>query len=356
MQTPSPIHKGVMASNLNLALPGFAHQSTLPYTELDTGVAVPGQRVLPRSRLEAATRPNKTVTRSNEPIVGTITPLAWRHDHWEQHQNPGDLIFAGALEKGTRNKRTDAATLSLPQIQELLLRLYKQAHRSSHDHETGLISEFEPAISKAHEGAKDYMQKYLEYGERFLTSSAEVFHKVAYDMHHRAFTGLSRQHILRQYPFAGNYMSDDGRDDATIASRTLNICWQGPTTYQEAVNVWGALHEGHKCFLILKRRFDPASSTTTQKKYKEFYLQPWFGFEPFPPDNELEYYDDAGLLEYGAVFPVGRCYRAPLDISSEVVRETKAGKHGDLASRGVLCETVALDMGPSRACLDMYQV
>jgi hypothetical protein len=356
LQTPAPLHTGVYASNLNLQVPGYAHQVTQPYTELDAGVAVPGQKTLPRSRLDIATRRNKTVTRSNEPIVSTITPVAWRYDHWEQHQVPSDILFAGGLEKGSRNRITDAATLNVPQFVELLARLYKQAHRSAEDHQTGLASEFEPIMSHSDEGVKRYMENYREYGERFFTSDHVIKGKVAFDMHYRSFTGLSRYHILKQYPIAGAYMSDDGRDDATLAYRTVNVCWQGPTTYQEVFNYWGALHEGHNCFFILKRRYDPMASTPNKKVYKEFYLQPWFGFEPFPPDPELDYYDDAGLLEKGAVFPVGRVYRAPLEISSEVVRETKAGRYGEAASRGVLCETVCLNMGPSRACLDMYVV
>jgi hypothetical protein len=352
MQTPSPIHTGVMASNLDLPLPGYAHQSTQPYTELNAGVAVPGQKTMPKDRLKLATQRNKTVTRSNEGIFNTVTPVGWRLEHWEHYQGPADLMFVGKIDAVL--KRTDAATLNLAQMQELLLRLYQQAFQKSQDHTKALISEFEQVTEYANPGIKAYMDKYMKVGERFFTSSPEVKHNVEHDMHRKCFMGLSRQHILEAFPFAGGYVSDDGRDDATIASRTINICWQGPTIYQEVYNVWGPVHEGHLCGLILKRRYDPQSSTLDKKVYKEFYLQPWSGFEPMPGDEELEYYDDAGYLEYGVFIPVGRAYRAPLNVSEQHVREVKAGYNREMASRGVFCETVALNMGPSRACLDMY--
>jgi hypothetical protein len=261
-------------------------------------------------------------------------------------------MFAGKVDSIL--KRTDAATLNLPQIQELLLRLYQQAFKKSEDRTKGLISEFEAGVEPAHPGIADYMRKYKKYGESFFTSTAEIRQNVEHGLHLKCFVGLSRHHILNLYPFAGVYMSDDGRDDATIAHRTLNICWQGPTTYQQVFNIWGPVHEGHLCGLILKRRYDPQSSTLSKKVYKEFYLQPWMGFEPMPPDSELEYYDDSGRIEFGVFLPVGRVYQAPEVVSELHVREIKAGFNRELASRNVFCETVALNIGPSRACLDMY--
>jgi hypothetical protein len=165
------------------------------------------------------------------------------------------------------------------------------------------------------------------------------------------FVGLSQRQIMHFYRFLGVYASDGGR--YAKPHLTYNVIVGGPTTYQETFNLWGPLVEGHHVFLILTRRPDP---TRGINKFGAFYFKPYSCKADYPPSSETAYYDDADVLCYGEVIPIGRVYREPLEkCDSNEQRDLKAGITGTSQDAfQVRVTTVPLIMGARRVCRDLF--
>jgi hypothetical protein len=273
----------------------------------------------------------------------------WPTQRYEQQQQPGDLIFI--REQKTGNGRS-FPTLVVAQLNEMFLHCYNKLvslGRAQPVKKHGIIS-IENVPQEVPTGVLALQHSFMELGEDVFEDD-KTWNSLCNDKQFSPFVGVSMRQIMHFYRFLGLYASDGGR--YAKPHLTYNIVVGGPTTYQEAFNLWGPLTEGHNVFLILTRRPNP---TAGSKIYGAFYFKPYACKEDFPPSSETIYYDEAGIMRYGKVIPVGRVYRTPLEkADSEEQRNIKSGitstSHEAFQTR---ITTVPLIMGARRCCRDLF--
>lgn len=353
MQDAPPIRTGVEPGQIpGYGLPSVPGVAAGPGASLRPLGIVPGT-VIPRpgAPLSSKGRKNKSGQSSNEPIVTTIIVEPWLTQHYEQRQQPGDILFIRSTASG--NGKT-FPTLNVAQLNEILrnsyLRLQEIRGSVNAASQQRAAGNLEP-VPENTSNVSELYERMHSVGEALLDDEAN-WTKISTNRTFSAFIGVSLKLIMYCYRFVGLYASDGGR--YAKPHLTYNVIVGGPTTYQEAFNIWGTLTEGYNVGLILTRRRDP---TGRANSYAEFYLKPWQGHEDYPPnDEDTAYYDEAGIKHYGRYIPVGYVYRTPLEPADPAEqRDRKAGLLANSVDADqTRVSTVALVIGPRRVCRDLF--
>jgi len=341
------VQPGAIAGFGASSVPGV---SAGPGSSLRPVGLVPGPVIgRPGDRLPSGGRRNKSGQSSNEPIVTTIIVDVWPVQHYEQYQQVGDLLFIRTKETGNGHS---FPTINVAQLNEMLQICFNKIQaldRLQPQRKYGPTSVDNVPLEVSN-GVMELLHEFQQHGEGVF-EGAKNWNNLCNDKQFSQFVGISSSQIKHFYKYLGLYASDGGR--YAKPHFTYNIMVGGPTTYQEAFNLWGPLTEGHNVFLILTRRNE---STAGVRKYGAFYFKPWYGREDYPPKEERVYFDEAGVQHFGDAVPVGRVYRTPLEkCDSLEQRNIKAGITAtSQESFQTRITTVSLVLGPRRVCRDLF--
>lgn len=358
MQTP-----GLITEILPDALPNYsgvgigAYQSVDHFSKLNTNISAPGLRTIFDTRPTPNVTRNKTTKLTNETIVTPVQPALWRRDY-QTRQRPGEVIFVA--DPRQKYKHIDMETATPAQLNTILKDGYETVMKNAAKGAGRMLDEFERAINPPDAYIGPLVDRLKSEGEGIF-DTLEMRQDTEFRMHYQYVRNISRLMILNKWRIFGSYNSDDGRGpeyDNANGQPVLSVAVGGVTREQEVYNYWGANQAGQQVGFILKRRLIKASSTQDKPVYGEFYAKPWCGRrgEAVPPPHKLRYYDDAGIVQFGAFWPAGRVAETPLKVSTKSERQIIAGITADeREAYHTEITTVVLIVGPSRHLLDVYQ-
>jgi len=311
----------------------------------------------PQAVLQQNIEPNKGKVLSNEPVVAALTTKSWRHLKYEKTQRRGDMLF---VRREFGDNPSSSAVANAAQFNEMLRdgyhKLMAQLSTMADEAETHLIFEGS-RISGKQQSVINILEKYREHGEVVFTHDDTTRQKIAQERIHRILMYLSLEHIIDAYNFIGIYMSDGGRE--VQKNITLNVGVSGPTIYQEVTNVWGNVKQNDSLFLIITRRKDAEASTQGKNVYREFHITSYYGKVHWPPEELLDYEDDAGIKHCAYVIYVGRVIYTPLQWNDEVLRNILLGNTASSAEafeKSSYARKVEVDLTKPRHRRDIYCV
>ena len=344
---------------LSAIRPGaFPHNTTgVGAAGLGPAQPSPGMRAGPGAALSANIMPNRGTFVSNELVSQPVTTKNWSHTKYERKQRRGDYMF---VRRETGDHPTSSAMCSVPQLAEILRVGYQKliSQRSTVPGSAMTLLFFEKApISEKQSKVADALAKYDQDGEVALTADDELRVKIQNDRVMKLLMFISHEHIREAYNKAGPYMSDGGRE--VQRHIVLNIGVKGPTHYQEVINYWGNVHIGDSLFLILRRKRLEQASSLSRDAYAEFHWETWAGKETAPPDELVEYKDDAGIVQRGIVYSIGSVVHTPLQWNDEKLIQILLGNAAsadEAFEKSAYAKTVEINLGVARHNLDRISI
>jgi len=336
----------------------FPHNTTgVGGAGLGPATTSPGLRVGPQAVLLPDITANKGTFPSNELVSQPITTKNWTHVEYEKKQRRGDLMF---VRRETGDHPTSSAVCNVAQLAEMLRDGYKKlmSQLANDDSQARTHLMFEGArVSGKQREVVAILTEYLAEGEVVLIADDERRTKIKSERVLKMLMYISKEHIRECYNLAGPYMSDGGRE--VQRHIVLNIGVKGPTQYQEIVNYWGNVHQNDHLFLILTRRKDLERSRPGQDVYREFYWQTWFGKSHTPPEELLDYKDDAQISQKALFYHVGTVIYTPLQWNDEPLTQILLGNTAsseEAFAKSAYARKVEVNIGVAKHRFDVHAV
>lgn len=319
-----PIQPQPFTALANLVKPGdFPGQSFWPGQKI-LPFPAQGQSFQPGQFFNSTVKNVKSGPSENLPITTTLKPGPWANKY-DTQQMPGDLIFAGRNETFLNAGRVQM--ISLGQVNEELRLCFLNCE------ELSASNKFSSNAKRIHDSIRGKGEMHF-FEEKNI---GEVLNKRDLSM----LYALSAKAICNKWRFLGVRIQQVGRPDDAGLAVTVQV--GGPTVFNDPWNIWGNVGAHDRLFLILRRRFDHATST-----YREFQFVPSSSKNNYPTKEERYYEDLADLARYGYVICVGSVWQQPISYPVKDVCEAKAGLLSAVVPHMVQCETVSVVL--SRGC------